>query len=151
MNEPDSNTAVPSIFTRIISGELPGHFVYRDDRVVAMLTIAPIRPGHVMVVPIDQIDHWTDVPADLWAHVSEVSRIIGKAQMAAFNPARIGTMILGMEVPHCHIHLVPIDHESDLSFANADNNVSQEQLADVAEQIRSQLRSAGHAAVVPES
>jgi histidine triad (HIT) family protein len=141
----------PSVFTRIIAGELPGRFVWRDDDVVAFLTISPIRPGHTMVVPVTQIDHWLDVPAPLWARMAEVQQQVGKAMMAAFAPARIGTMILGMEVPHCHVHLVPIDHEADLSFANADPSAAPEALDAAAEAIRSELRAAGHAERVPDA
>jgi len=125
--------------------------VWRDDLVVAILTIAPIRPGHTMVVPIEEVDHWLDVPATTWARVGEVSQAIGSAQMEAFKPARIGSMILGMEVPHCHVHLVPIDNERDLSFANADATVSDEAQDASAEAIRAALRAAGHTACVPDS
>lgn len=147
----DQDGPAPSVFSRIIAGELPGRFVWRDDTVVAFLTIGPIRPGHTMVVPIAQIDHWTDVPAALWAHVGEVQQAVGRALMEAFAPARVGTMILGMEVPHCHVHLVPIQHESDLSFANADLSASPESLDDAAAAIRAALRHAGHGRWVPDA
>ena len=150
-NSPPEGATGPSIFTRIIRGEIPGRFVWRDDLVVAILTIAPIRPGHTMVVPIEEVDHWLDVPATTWARVGEVSQAIGSAQMEAFKPARIGSMILGMEVPHCHVHLVPIDNERDLSFANADATVSDEAQDASAEAIRAALRAAGHTACLPDS
>lgn len=145
----DSSGAAPSIFTRIVTGELPGRFVWRDDDVVAFLTISPIRPGHTMVVPVEQIDHWLDVPAPLWARMAEVQQLVGSAIMEAFRPARVGTMVLGMEVPHCHVHLVPIDHEADLSFANADPSASAAALDVAADAIRSALRAAGHGDHVP--
>lgn len=144
-----SDHATPSVFTRIITGELPGDVVWRDDDVVAFLSIAPIRPGHTMVVPVEQVDHWIDVPAATWAHMAEVQQAVGMAVQEAFSPARVGTMILGMEVPHCHVHLVPIDHESDLSFANADPGSTPEDRARAAEAIRAALRDAGHGAHVP--
>ena len=150
-NSPPAGATGPSIFTRIIRGEIPGRFVWRDDLVVAILTIAPIRPGHTMVIPIEEVDHWLDVPATTWARVGEVSQAIGSAQMEAFKPARIGSMILGMEVPHCHVHLVPIDNERDLSFANADATVSDEAQDASAEAIRAALRAAGHTACLPDS
>ena len=150
-NSPPEGATGPSIFTRIIRGEIPGRFVWRDDLVVAILTIAPIRPGHTMVIPIEEVDHWLDVPATTWARVGEVSQAIGSAQMEAFKPARIGSMILGMEVPHCHVHLVPIDNERDLSFANADATVSDEAQDASAEAIRAALRAAGHTACLPDS
>jgi histidine triad (HIT) family protein len=130
---------MPTIFTRIIEGELPGRFVHRDDWCVAFLSIAPIRPGHTLVVPIAEVDHWVDLDPDLAAHLMQVSHRIGRAQMSAFSPARIGVIIAGMEVPHAHIHLVPIDRESDLHFENADQNAKAEDLDAAAEALRGAL------------
>ncbi len=141
----------PSVFTRVIDGELPGRFVWRDDLVVAMLTIAPIRPGHTMVIPIQQVDSWLDVPPGTWTHMGSVSQTVGRAIQEAFSPVRVASAILGMEVPHCHVHLVPIDRESDLSFANADPNAPAEQQDASAEAIRRALRAAGHGAHVPDA
>lgn len=140
----------PSIFTLIIRGEIPGRFVWRDDDVVAFLTIGPIRPGHTLVVPVEQIDHWTDVPAPLWARIGEVQQVVGQALMDAFGPVRVGSIIAGLEVPHCHVHLIPIDAESDLSFANVDPDPSPEAMDDAAAAIRAALRAAGHGAHVPD-
>ncbi len=128
-----------SVFTRIIEGELPGRFVWRDERSVAFLSIAPIRPGHVLVVPIEEVDHWIDLEPDLAAHLMVVSRTIARAQQAAFRPARVGLMIAGLEVPHTHLHLVPIGSERDLDFANADHDPDPAALDDAAERIRQAL------------
>jgi histidine triad (HIT) family protein len=130
---------MPSIFTRIIEGELPGRFVHRDDKCVAFLSIAPIRPGHTLVVPIEEVDHWVDLEPDLAAHLMRVSHTIGRAQMEAFSPTRIGVIVAGMEVPHAHIHLVPIDRESDLRFENADQNARPEDLDAAADKLRAAL------------
>ncbi len=140
----------PSVFTLIIQGQIPGRFVWRDDDVVAFLTIGPIRPGHTLVVPVAQIDRWTEVPPDLWARIGEVQQVVGRALMDAFSPVRVGSIIAGLEVPHCHVHLIPIDSESDLSFANVDPDPSPEALDDAAERIRAALRAAGHGARVPD-
>jgi histidine triad (HIT) family protein len=137
-----------TLFTKIIEGEIPGRFVWRDDRAVAFLTIAPIRPGHVLVVPIEEVDHWVDLDADMAAHLTEVARQVGRAQMTAFAPTRIGLIVAGLEVPHCHLHVIPIDAESDLSFAKADHDPSPAALDDAAERLRSALRDQGHAEVV---
>jgi histidine triad (HIT) family protein len=145
----DGGGVEPSVFTMIIDGRIPGRFVWRDDDVVAFLTIAPIRPGHTLVVPVAQIDQWTDVPADLWARVGDVQHAVGRALMAAFRPERVGVMVAGLEVPHCHVHLVPIDTEGDLSFANADPGADGADLDAAAEAIRSALRAAGHADRIP--
>jgi histidine triad (HIT) family protein len=137
-----------TLFTKIIEGEIPGRFVWRDDRAAAFLTIAPIRPGHVLVVPIGEGNHWVDLDADLAAHLTEVARQVGRAQMTAFAPTRIGLIVAGLEVPHCHLHVIPIDAESDLSFAKADHDPSPAALDDAAERLRAALRDQGHAEVV---
>src|SRR5262245_41787314 len=127
---------MPSIFSRIIAGELPGRFVWRDDVCVAFLSIAPLRPGHTLVVPIEEVDHWVDLDADTAAHLMQVAQAVGRAQQAAFEPARVGLIIAGMEVPHCHLHVIPIDRESDLHFANADSSVPAEALDEAADKLR---------------
>jgi histidine triad (HIT) family protein len=134
---------MPTLFTRIISGEIPGRFVWKDDRCVAFLTIEPMRPGHTLVVPRDEVAHWIDLDADLSAHVFEVARVIGQAQSAAFAPRRIGVMIVGEEVPHAHVHVVPINDVGDLSFAAIDRNATAESLDAAADAIREQLRAMG--------
>src|SRR6187431_3088221 len=96
-----------TIFTRIIDGEIPGTFVWRDDRCAAFMSINPMARGHALVVPIEEIDHWVDAPADLTAHLFEVTRIIGVAQRAAFECERVGVIIAGYEVPHMHVHVIP--------------------------------------------
>jgi diadenosine tetraphosphate (Ap4A) HIT family hydrolase len=133
----------PSVFTRVITGEFPGRFVWRDDAVVAFLTIAPLRPGHTLVVPVRQIDHWTDVDEALWLQLGAAQLAIGKALMEAFRPVRVGSIIAGLEVPHCHIHLVPIRTEADLDFARADASPDPDRMDDDAERIRAALRGMG--------
>jgi histidine triad (HIT) family protein len=130
---------MPTIFTRIIEGELPGRFVYRDDKCVAFLSIAPMNPGHTLVVPVEEVDHWVDLDPDLAAHLMQVAHRVGRAQMAAFSPTRIGLIIAGMEVPHAHIHLVPIDRESDLHFERADQNARAQDLDAAADKLRDAL------------
>lgn len=136
-----------TIFTRIIDGELPGRFVWRDDECVAFLSIQPLRPGHTLVVPRLEVDHWLDLPSALTQHLMGVAHEIGLAQMDAFDPTRVGLIIAGMEVPHTHLHVVPIDAERDLSFANADIAASHESLDDAAQRLRSALRARGAAGV----
>jgi histidine triad (HIT) family protein len=133
-----------TLFSKIIDGEIPGRFVWRDERAVAFLTIAPIAPGHTLVVPIEEVDHWVDLDPDLAAHLMEVSRQVARAQMEAFTPTRIGMIIAGLEVPHCHMHLIPIDTEADLSFARADPSPDPAALDDAADRLRAALRDQGH-------
>ncbi|MFP3914656.1 MAG: HIT family protein [Actinomycetota bacterium] len=136
-----------TIFTRIIRGEIPGTFVWRDDLCVAFMSINPLRRGHTLVVPIEEVDHWLDCEAGLRDHLFDVAQRIGRAQQAAFSPARIGLMIAGLEVPHLHLHVVPIDGVHDLDFANAAAQVDPEEMEGAAEEIRSRLRSAGETGV----
>lgn len=128
-----------TIFTRIIAGEIPGTFVYRDDQCVAFLSINPLAHGHTLVVPIAEVDHWVDLEPSLAAHLFEVSHRIGKAQQAAFGCDRVGVIIAGYEVPHTHIHLVPTEHMGQLNFANAAASASREALESAAEAIRAAL------------
>lgn len=134
---------MPSIFTRIIDGELPGRFVWRDRDVVAFLTIEPMRPGHTLVVPRAEVDHWIDMEPQLCARVFEVCRVVGTAISRAFRPRRVGMLIVGDEVPHTHVHVVPIDHAGQLSFAHADRSPDPAALDDAAERIRAELRAMG--------
>ena len=133
-----------TIYTRIIAGELPARFVWKDPLCVAFLDIQPLRPGHTLVVPRVEIDHWLDIDAELATHLMGVAHAIGRAQQAAFQPARVGLMIAGMAVPHVHLHVVPIDELGDISFARA-HNADPAALAQAAEEIRGELRGAGFA------
>ena len=137
-----------SLFTRIIQGDIPGRFLWRDDRCVVFLTIGPIRPGHALVVPIEEVDHWLDLSPDLAMHLFAVAQVVGQAQMVAFSPARVGLIIAGMEVPHTHLHVIPIRTEADLDFARADAAPSPAALDAAAQALRSALTDAGHPAVV---
>lgn len=128
-----------TVFTKIIEGELPGRFVHRDDSCVAFLSIAPLQVGHTLVVPIAEIDHWIDAPPELNAHLMQVAQRVAVAQQEVFAPARIGLMIAGLEVPHLHIHVVPIRGVHDLDFANADQQPDPAVLDDAAERLRNAL------------
>lgn len=132
-----------TLFTRIIDGEIPGTFVWRDDQCVAFLSINPLREGHTLVVPRKEVDHWIDCPPGLANHLFTVSRQIGTALQSAFRPTRVGLMIAGLEVPHLHIHLVPMDGVHDLDFANAASSVESDDLDSAAAKIRSELRTMG--------
>jgi histidine triad (HIT) family protein len=140
---------VTTIFSRIIDGELPGRFVWRDDRVVAFLPIAVLAPGHTLVVPIEPVDHWIDLPHDLNAHLWQVAKAIGAALQAAFQPDRVGVLVVGEEVPHAHVHLVPFTELGQMSFANVDLNPDPAELDANMELIRATLREQGHSAHVP--
>ncbi len=136
-----------SIFSKIIGGELPGRFVWQDEHVVAFLTINPIRPGHTLVVPREEVDHWIDMSPTLARRVMEVSRAVGQAIQQAFSPTKVGVSIVGLEVPHTHVHLIPIDGMQDLDFGRADTNPAPKAMDAAAEAIRTALRGLGHAEV----
>lgn len=130
---------MPSIFTRIIDGEIPGRFVWTDDVCVAFLDVRPLNRGHVLVVPREQTDEWTDLDPDTAAHLMRVAHTVGRAQKLALSARRVGMVIAGFEVPHVHIHVVPIDGMHHLDFAQADTDPDQADLDEVADLIRSNL------------
>jgi histidine triad (HIT) family protein len=134
---------MPTLFTRIIKGELPGHFALKDDRCVVFMTIAPIREGHALVVPREPIDQWVDMAADLSAHLFDIARHVGLAQRSVFGSTRIGLVIAGFEVNHCHLHCVPADDMADINFANQQHDVTPERLAQSASRLAAQLRMNG--------
>jgi diadenosine tetraphosphate (Ap4A) HIT family hydrolase len=138
-----------SVFTRIIAGELPGRFVWRDEHVVAFLSINPVTPGHVLVVPVEEVDHWIDLDPPLWARVAAVSHAIGRALAAAFGAPRVGQMIAGFEVPHVHVHVFPAHDLGDIGFAKADPSPDPAALDDAARRIRAALVAQGHGEAVP--
>lgn len=128
-----------TIFTRIINGDLPGAFVWRDDLCVAFLSINPISEGHILVVPRQEIDHWLDCPDELRNHLMGVAKTIGDAMQAEWNPTRVGLIIAGLDVPHLHIHLMPVSTPEDLDFARAGDMAPVAELELVAQRIRTHL------------
>ncbi len=106
---------------------------------MAFLSINPLAPGHTLVVPIEEVDHWVDVAPDLNAHLFAVAQRIGRAQHRAFGCERVGMIIAGYEVPHAHIHVVPTNAERELSFANAAPSIERGELEANAERIRTAL------------
>jgi histidine triad (HIT) family protein len=138
---------VPTVFTKIIDGEIPGTFVWRDPEAVVFLSINPVTPGHALVVPREEVDRWTDLEPTLAAHLMTVAQTIGRAQQAVYQPLRVGLLIAGLEVPHTHLHVIPIHHgESDVHLDRA-GTATPEQLAAEAERIRAALRDLGAEAV----
>lgn len=108
-----------SVFTKIINGELPGRFVYRDNTVVAFLTIEPLAYGHVLVVPVEEVDRWTDLNPETWIQMNEVAQLVGRSITEAFGSPRAGYIIAGFDVPHAHIHVFPTSKMSDYDFSKA--------------------------------
>lgn len=138
-----------TLFSRIIAGELPGRFVWHDERCVAFLTIAPLRPGHALVVPRQEVDEWTDADDDLLAHLIAVAREIGAAQKIGFDAPRAGLVIAGFEIPHLHLHTFPTWDINDFDFDKADRDPDPAELDAAAETLRQALREAGYGDRVP--
>ena len=137
-----------TLFSRIIEGEIPGRFVWRDERCVAFLTIAPLRPGHALVVPRHEVDEWTDADDDLLTHLIVVARHIGAAQKTGFDAPRAGLVIAGFEVAHLHVHVFPTWGIDDFDFDKADRDPNPAELDAAAETLREALRKAGHGDLV---
>ena len=136
-----------SVFTQIIEGKLPGRFVWKDEDAVAFMTVNPIRPGHTLVVPRLEVDHWIELDPPLAQHLMGVSQAVGQAIQQAFQPMKVGQAIIGLEVPHVHIHLLPIQKISDLDFSKADPNPGPKDLDHAAASIRAALVSLNYSQV----
>src|SRR5688572_12319548 len=126
---------MPTIFTRIINGEIPCHKVAEDDRCLAFLDIRPIVFGHVLVVPKQEIDYIFDVPDELLQHMMLFSKQVAKVLQQEVECIRIGVMVAGLEVPHAHIHLIPMNFIGELSFTNPRPTFENEKLAELAERL----------------
>ncbi|MGH3543397.1 MAG: HIT family protein [Pseudonocardiaceae bacterium] len=138
-----------TVFSRIIKGELPGRFVWSEERCVAFLTVAPLRPGHALVVPRDEVDEWTDIDDGLLTDLMLVAKQIGAAQKVAFDAPRAGLIVAGFEVPHAHVHVFPSWGIDDFDFARIDHDPDPAELDAAAEALRTALREAGHGERVP--
>ena len=125
-----------SLFTRIINGEIPCHKVLEDDQFLAFLDIRPINPGHTLVIPKKEIDYLFDMEDNLLKEMMIFAKKAARMIQGAVPCKKIGIMVAGLEVPHAHIHLVPIFEVMDLNFARA-KAASNEELAKTAENIRS--------------
>lgn len=136
-----------TLFTKIIDGDIPAQFVWKDDRCVAFLVIDPITDGHTIVVPRAEVDQWLDADPELLHHLVGVAQQIGLAQRTAFEAPRVSLLTAGFEVPHLHLHVLPIAGEADVSFANAVRGQDPQVLADNAARLRAQLRADGATAV----
>lgn len=140
-----------TLFTKIINGEIPGRFVWREPDVAAFLTTGPLADGHTLVVPTEEVDRWTDAAPETLAKVMEVARRIGAVQLEVFPAERAGLIVAGYEVNHLHVHVWPSRSMADFDFGSADHNPDPAVLDANAEKLRSGLRSAGYAEFVPES
>ncbi|VXB07544.1 Diadenosine tetraphosphate hydrolase [Arthrobacter sp. 9V] len=139
-----------TLFTKIINGEIPGRFVWKDEEVVAFLTISPITQGHTLVVPREEVDSWTQASPELLAKVMDVAQRIGKVQESLFNAKRVGVLMEGFEVDHLHVHVWPAYSTADFELHNVDHNPDPAIMDATAVKLRAALRDAGHGDAVPE-
>jgi len=140
-----------TLFTKIINGEIPGRFVWREDDVVAFLTVGPLADGHTLVVPTEEVDRWTDASPETLGRVMEVARRIGAVQVDVFDAARAGLTVAGYEINHLHVHVWPSNSMADYDFASVEQNPDPDRLDANAEKLRDGLRQAGYGEHVPDA
>ncbi len=128
-----------TIFSKIIAGEIPSYKIAENERFFAFLDIFPLREGHVLVVPKAEVDNLFDLPGEYLSQMLVFAQPIAKAIEKAFNCNRCGISVIGLEVPHAHLHLIPINSANDLNFTQAKLKTSPEQLKKVQERIIAQL------------
>lgn len=124
-----------SIFTKIVKGDIPCHKVGENDQFLAFLDIMPLRKGHVLVIPKTEIDYIFDIEDDLLGEMMIFAKGIAKKIETVFPCERIGVTVIGLEVPHAHIHLIPINSVADMDFSQPKLSLEQEELASIAEKI----------------
>lgn len=127
-----------SVFTKIIRGELPCYKIYEDKDIFSMLALDQVHLGHTLVICKEEVNHWTEVPAETYGHLHKVSQKIGKAILQASGCPRVGQMVAGFEVPHYHLHLIPAWSIPDLDFKKAQRR-SPEEMAKIQASILSYL------------
>ena len=128
-----------TIFSKIIAGEIPSYKIAENDKFFAFLDIFPLREGHTLVVPKNETDNLFDLPKDYLEEILVFARPIAKAIEKAFNCNRCGVSVIGLEVPHAHIHLIPINNANDLNFTQAKPKASDEKLKKAQEKIIAHL------------
>lgn len=128
-----------SIFSRIVSGEIPCHKIAETDDFLAFLDVMPLAQGHVLVIPKKEVDYIFDMETDAYAGLWTFARQVAKSLKMAIPCKRIGIAVIGLEVPHAHIHLVPMNEVGDINFTRPKLKPTQEELAETAEKIRTYI------------
>ena len=132
---------MPTIFSKIIAGEIPSHQVAEDDRFLAFLDVSPVAEGHTLVIPKREVSYLFDLDDAWYTGLMLFAKRIAPALAKAVPCQRVGVAVIGLEVPHTHVHLVPLNRVEDINFAKPKLTVSGEQLAQTAERIRKELRA----------
>lgn len=125
-----------TIFSRIVAGEIPCHKVAENEEFFAFLDINPVAKGHILVIPKAEVDYLFDIDDPKLGRMMAFAKRVARAQEAAIPCKRVGLAVMGLEVPHAHIHLVPITKESDMYFGGKKLSLSSEELAEIAQSIR---------------
>jgi len=126
---------MPTLFSRIVAGEIPCHKIAEDDRFLAFLDIMPLAQGHTLVIPKLEVDRFFDLPDDLLSGINGFARDVALKLERAIPCERVGVAVIGLEVPHAHVHLIPLNGVADINFERPKMQVSQADLADIAAQI----------------
>ena len=127
---------MPSIFSRIVAGEIPCHKIAEDDRFLAFLDIMPLAEGHTLVIPKMEVDRYFDLPDDILRDINVFARDVALKLERAIPCERVGVAIIGLEVPHAHVHLIPLNGVADINFERPKLQFSQDELATTAVKIR---------------
>ena len=128
-----------SIFSKIVKGDIPAHKIAEDDNYLAFLDIFPLAKGHILVIPKEEVDYIFDLEDDHLAGLMKFAKKIAEAQRKVIPCLRIGVAVIGLEVPHAHVHLVPLNSVGDINFERPKLKFSQEELADIAARIKEAL------------
>jgi len=129
-----------TIFSKIVKGEIPCHKIAEDKEFFAFLDISPLAYGHTLVIPKEETDYLFDLDDMLLGRMMSFAKKVAKAQEKAITCKRVGLAVMGLEVPHAHIHLIPITKETDMHFGGEKLNVSQDELAKIAEKIKAEYK-----------
>ena len=127
---------MPTIFTKIINREIPGYIVAEDEQHIAFLDIMPLVKGHVLVVPKQEVDYIYDLEDDLYSSLHLFAKKVAKAQESVIKCTRIGVAVIGLEVPHVHIHLVPLRSMDDINFSRPKLQLAKEKMEEIASKIK---------------
>lgn len=128
-----------SVFTKIVNGEIPSHKIAEDEKYLAFLDINPLAKGHTLVIPKEEVDYIFDLEDELLANMMPFAKRVARAIDKVMDCKRVGIAVLGLEVPHAHVHLIPINNLGDINFANPKLEISNVELAKIAEKIRQAL------------
>jgi len=128
-----------SIFSKIVAGDIPAHKVAETDDFLAFLDISPLVLGHVLVIPKKEVDYIFDIEDELYQGLMLFAKNVAAGIKKAYQCDRVGVAVIGLEVPHAHVHLIPINKMNDMNFANPKLKLSQEDLAEVAAKIKAEL------------